>query len=210
MQKSLHLLTLLICAGLSGNALAQTPAPAANAKPAVKHPATKSRVKPAPAKAVLPPPPPPPLADASEEQMVAVERAYLGTYDCEFKQSISITRNTKQGYLDVMWQKDVFTMKPVLSSTGALRLEDVTGRALMIQIANKSMLMDTKIGQRLVDECIHPEQRAIIEAMKLARAAQAASGVAPTDSSGLGITQMQLAEDNSQSAGTASTAKTKR
>jgi hypothetical protein len=45
-----------------------------------------------------------------------------------------------------------------MSSTGALRLEDVTGRTLMLQIANKSMLMDTKIGQRLVDNCVHPEQ----------------------------------------------------
>ena len=37
-------------------------------------------------------------------------------------------------------------MKPVLSSTGALRLEDVKGRVLMLQIANKSMLMDTQAG----------------------------------------------------------------
>jgi hypothetical protein len=31
---------------------------------------------------------------------------------------------------------------------------------LMLQIANKSMLMDTKIGQRVVDECVHEKQRA--------------------------------------------------
>ena len=51
-------------------------------------------------------------------------------------------------------------MKPVLSSTGALRLEDVRGRMLMLQIANKSMLMDAQIGQRLVDGCVHEKQRA--------------------------------------------------
>lgn len=112
--------------------------------------------------------------------------AHLGTYDCEFKQSISITRNTTPGYLDVMWQKYTLTMKPVLSSTGALRMEDVSGRTLLIQIGNKSMLMDTKIGQRLVDECIHPKQREAIEAARLARAAAAASGVAH-DAGGLGI-----------------------
>ena len=47
----------------------------------------------------------------------------------------------------------------MLSSTGALRLEDVKGRMLMLQIANKSMLMDTQLGQRVVDGCVHEKQR---------------------------------------------------
>ena len=55
-----------------------------------------------------------------------------------------------------------WVMKQVLSSTGAMRLEDVKGRMLMIQIANKSMVMDTQIGQRLVDGCVHEKQRAFI------------------------------------------------
>jgi hypothetical protein len=38
----------------------------------------------------------------------------------------------------------------------------VKGRMLMIQIANKSMVMDTVVGQRLVDGCIHEKQRAFI------------------------------------------------
>ena len=35
-------------------------------------------------------------------------------------------------------------MKPVLSSTGAIRLEDVRGETLMVQIASKSMLLNVK------------------------------------------------------------------
>ena len=46
----------------------------------------------------------------------------------------------------------------VLSSTGALRLEDVKGQALLLQIAYKSMLMDVKAGRRMVDECVHEKQ----------------------------------------------------
>ena len=46
----------------------------------------------------------------------------------------------------------------------ALRLEDVTGRTLMLQIANKSMLMDTQIGQRVLDGCVHEKQRAAMAA----------------------------------------------
>ena len=189
-MKIIPTLTLLISLASAAAVMAQSAAPAA-AKPASKQAVKKAPVKPR-AKPAPVPPPPPPLADASEEQLAATERAYLGTYDCEFKQSVSITRNTKPGYLDVMWQKDTFTMKPVLSSTGALRLEDVTGRTLMIQIANKSMLMDTQVGRRLVDECLHPEHRAAIEAAKIARAAAAASAAASgleveADTSSLGI-----------------------
>lgn len=193
-MKLAPILSLLIgSALLSQAALAQAPAKPAPAKPAAAKNAPAKAVTPstpakprggkAPAKAV--PAPPPPLAEADADQLAATEMAHLGTYDCEFKQSVSITRNTTPGYLDVMWQKFTFTMKPVLSSTGALRMEDVTGRTLMIQIGNKSMLMDTKVGQRLVDECVHPKQREAIEAARLARAAAAASGIAMEG--GLGI-----------------------
>lgn len=189
-MKLIPALSLLIGCACAGSVAAQAAtAPAGTAtKPAAKVAAAKPAPKNSKGKPVkAEPPPPPPLADASEEQLAATERAYLGTYDCEFKQSISITRNTKPGYLDVMWQKFTFTMKPVLSSTGALRLEDVTGRTLMIQIANKSMLMDTHLGQRLVDDCLHPAQRAAIEAARVARAAAAASGIDASADTGLGI-----------------------
>ncbi len=153
---------------------AAKPAPAKSAKPA----AAKTTKKPA----VKTPPPPPPLPEANEEQLAAAKRAYLGLYECEFKQSITIEPNAKHtGYIDVAYKKDTFTMKPVLSTTGALRLEDVTGRTLMVQIANKSMLLDVKAGQRLVDDCIHPEQRAAIEAARSASApAGSGLGISPT------------------------------
>jgi hypothetical protein len=51
-----------------------------------------------------------------------------------------------------------YTMRPVLSSTGALRLEDVRGQTMLLQIAYKSMLMDVKAGRRLVDECASEAQ----------------------------------------------------
>ncbi|WP_377155557.1 hypothetical protein ACFJIX_26315 [Roseateles sp. UC29_93] len=185
-------LTALLLSGAAAAALTLTTGiaaaqPAANtgtAKPAA--PAKPAAAKPAPAKtaakkpAAKTPTPPPPLPEANEEQLAAAKRAYLGLYECEFKQSITIEPNAKDvGYINVAFKKDTFVMKPVLSTTGALRLEDVTGRTLMVQIANKSMLLDVKAGQRLVDECVHPEQRAAIEA---ARSASAPAG------GGLGIT----------------------
>lgn len=182
---------LILCAALP--ALAQAPAakapttkPAA-AKPAAAKPAAKPRVSTA-KKAPPAPPPEPVLTDADESQLAAAERAYMGVYACEFKESVLIEKHPKvAGYLNVNWKQMRITMKPVLSSTGALRLEDVTGRTLMIQIANKSMLLDTKIGQRLLDECIHPEQEKLIAAAKAARIADPEAEAAAAARSSLGI-----------------------
>jgi hypothetical protein len=113
----------------------------------------------APAKAAKAPPAAKALPVADQAQLDAAERTLFGEYACEFDQKIDVGMNAKTpGYVDVKFKNSIFTMKPVLSSTGALRLEDVTGRTLLLQIANKSMLMDTKIGQRMVDNCVHPEQ----------------------------------------------------
>jgi hypothetical protein len=114
----------------------------------------------APAKAAKKAAPVATLAAASPEQMAAAGRALMGNYDCEFNQSVAVAMNDKSpGYVDVKHQKVVYTMKPVQSSTGALRLEDVKGKTLWLQIANKSMLMDQKAGRRIVDSCVHASQR---------------------------------------------------
>jgi alkyl sulfatase BDS1-like metallo-beta-lactamase superfamily hydrolase len=143
------------------SAYAQTAAPAkaeAAAKPAKAGKAAKGK-KAAPAEKTLP--------AADQAQLDAAERTYFGNYECDFKQSIDVGMNPKTpGYVDVKFKAKTFTMKPVLSSTGALRLEDITGRTLLIQIANKSMLMDVKAGQRLVDDCVHEKQRAASVAAK--------------------------------------------
>ena len=98
---------------------------------------------------------------ASPEQITAAGIAHLGDYACELDDAVHVQATPKnEGYIDVHYKKAVYTMTPVLSSTGALRLEDVHGRMFFLQIANKSMLMDQKVGQRVVDGCVHENQRA--------------------------------------------------
>ena len=59
----------------------------------------------------------------------------------------------------VTFSSKAYTMKPVRSSTGAVRLEEVgNGPMLMVQIPTKSMLMDTARGRRIVDACVHEVQ----------------------------------------------------
>ncbi|MFM8898567.1 MAG: hypothetical protein ACKOF9_01280 [Burkholderiales bacterium] len=106
----------------------------------------------------------------SQEQLDAAERTHFGDYACEFNQTVHVSLHPKAaGYVEVKHLKETYVMRPVLSSTGALRLEDVRGQTLMLQIANKSMLMDVKAGKRLVDACVHAVQE---EFMKNAPPAQ--------------------------------------
>ena len=137
---------------LQASAQATTPA-----KPA----AQKPDKAPAKSKAKAAAPADQPLAAADQTQLDAAERTYFGKYTCELDQSIDVGMNPKTpGYVDVTFKNKTATMKPIVSSTGALRLEDVKGGMLLIQIANKSMMMDTKVGQRVVDGCVHEKQRA--------------------------------------------------
>lgn len=167
MRRTLFRATTVLLLLLPLAAPAQTPAakpaPAAP-KPAAK-PVAKVPAKAAPAAAALP--------AATADQVQAAEMAHLGAYDCEFGQTVRVEHHPRHaGYVDVHHQKNVWTMKPVLSSTGALRLEDVRGRMLMLQVANKSMVMDVKLGQRVLDGCLHEKQKAFVK---------------PADSDGLGI-----------------------
>jgi hypothetical protein len=157
MMKIKTSLTLLAALALAAGAGAQTAAPKAAAKPPAK-----VAKKPAPKPATEQPPP-----AASDEQKANAALAHLGEYACEFDQKVFVDKSVKyDGYLDMKHKTQTWVMKPILSSTGALRLEDVKGRMLMIQIANKSMVMDSQIGQRLVDGCMHEKQREFAKSME--------------------------------------------
>lgn len=110
---------------------------------------------------------PAPLPEASPEQLDAVDRVLLGTYACEFGKNIQVAKDVvNAGYITLKLAKESWVMKPVLSSTGAIRLEDVKGQTLLLQILTKSMLMNVKAGKRVVDGCVHDTQRAAEEHLR--------------------------------------------
>jgi hypothetical protein len=148
-----------------GGTVAASAAPAKAAKSSTHRAAKK-----APAKPVEAAP-----ADATPEQFAAAEKVFYGAYDCEFNQKVDIEKNAKYpGYVDVKSGKSVWAMKPVLSSTGAIRLEDIKGETLMVQISSKSMLLNVKTARRIVDACTCPQQRELVAAAKLAKDAEMA------------------------------------
>ncbi|MEO6031136.1 MAG: hypothetical protein ABIP61_04385 [Burkholderiaceae bacterium] len=145
------------------------PAQAASAKAKSAHKASRQA---APKPAEVEPEP------ASPAQIEASDKVYLGAYACEFNQTVEIAGDpTHRGYIDVKHGKSAYLMKPVLSPTGAVRLEDVRGEGLLVQIASKSMLLNVKTGQRMVDNCVGAKQLELIEAARVAKAAQ--TGAAP-------------------------------
>ncbi len=93
------------------------------------------------------------LADLTAEQIEASQRVALGDVGCEFNEKVSITKNEKEGYFDLKAKGKVYTLAPVLTTTGAVRLENATDGIVWIQIANKSMLMDSKKQKRIIDDC---------------------------------------------------------
>ncbi|MEP7058715.1 MAG: hypothetical protein ABI809_13185 [Caldimonas sp.] len=183
-----------------GTAVAATKPPAKAAKPAAsKAGSAKGAKKPAVKVETGP-------AEATPDQIDAAERVYYGKYDCEFNQTVDIEKDAKHAaYVEVKHGKSAWIMKPVLSSTGAIRLEDVKGETLMVQIASKSMLLNVKTAHRIVDDCISAKQRELIEAAKVAKAAaEAASAGAGSGASAPAASSTLLQASTPASPGAAS------
>ena len=102
------------------------------------------------------------------EQLSIAERVHVGHLPCELGASIRMTADPQTpGYFDLQGKGYKYRMRPVTTSTGAIRLEDEKAGAVWLQLANKSMLMDQKNGRRLADECAHPDQVAFANDMKI-------------------------------------------
>jgi hypothetical protein len=97
-------------------------------------------------------------------ELAIAQRVHQGTLPCELGASVNLTADAKSpGYFDVQIKKQKYRMFPVATTTGAIRLEDQAAGAVWLQLANKSMLMNQKLGQRLADECKSPDQVVMAE-----------------------------------------------
>ena len=133
---------------------------AAKARSAASHKSATAAATPQ-AYEALPPLPP--------ELMGVSEQVHLGQMPCELGQNVVLTADEKSpGRFYMHHKHQTYHLAPVASQTGAIRLEDEKQGAVWIQLSNKSMLMNSKLGQRLADECQSPAQAAVAQAMKLA------------------------------------------
>ena len=101
-------------------------------------------------------------------ELAIAERVQVGNLPCELGASVTLVQDAKApGYFDMQGKNFKYRMFPVLTSTGAIRLEDQKAGAVWLQLANKSMLMNQKLGIRLADECMSPAQMVVAENLKL-------------------------------------------
>jgi hypothetical protein len=100
-------------------------------------------------------------------ELAIAGRVYTGKLPCELGAFVTLSPDNKSpGYFDVQIKNVKFRMFPVETTTGAIRLEDRNAGAVWLQLANKSMLMNHKLGQRLADACMNPAQVAVADAME--------------------------------------------
>lgn len=105
-------------------------------------------------------------AAVTPAELAIAQRVYQGKLPCELGAFVSLTADANSpGYFDVQIKNQKYRMLPVETSTGAIRLEDREAGAVWLQLANKSMLMNHKLGQRLADACMSPEQVAMAEVL---------------------------------------------
>jgi hypothetical protein len=98
-------------------------------------------------------------AALTPEELALALQVHAGRLPCELGAFVLLVADPNApGYFDVQLKGRKFRMVPVATSTGAIRLEDRRQGAVWLQLADKSMLMDQRLGKRLVDACVSVEQ----------------------------------------------------
>ena len=94
----------------------------------------------------------------SEEEYL-ISRVQVGSFPCGNSVHVNVKpdpANPKEFLVE--GQGFSYKMRPVLTKSGAIRLEDSEGGLVWLQVATKSMLMNQKAGRRLADACLSPAQ----------------------------------------------------
>ena len=150
---TIALATLL---GLMSSVVAQTKPPAAS-KPSAQVKKAKARPAPEPAEPET----------IEPDRLAVAPLVMVGDSDCEFGRRISLRPHpTLEGrfLLESKGLKHVLT--PMPTTTGVIRLEERRTGMVWLQVPIKSMLLDGKKGQRVADNCMHPNQTAEVEATR--------------------------------------------
>ena len=100
-------------------------------------------------------------------ELAMAESVHTGVMPCEMGTSVTLASDpAAPGYFDMHGKNFRFRMVPVITVTGAIRLEDRQAGAVWLQLPNKSMLMNQKIGQRMADGCMSQSQLVVAQGMK--------------------------------------------
>ena len=107
--------------------------------------------------------PSPLLPAGAEPTPVAVVPApaadvWAGAYRCDHAEKVSLRPGATADQVELQWKAQRWQMRRTEARSSAMRLEDASARMVWIQLPNKSMLLDQRLGRRLLDECQHDVQ----------------------------------------------------
>ncbi len=162
---------LLASAGLlAATAQAQTSSSSsASSSASASTPAPKKAVKKAAKKAA-------PAAAEEDEAEPDVAGTTVLDYQCELGNKLTIFQNNDDNqHVAIKWGKRVHRMERVSTTTGADRFENKHYGLLWIGIPAKGILLDSKTGHQLANECRTQAQLAELEAAKAAAVAEKAA-----------------------------------
>jgi hypothetical protein len=155
-MKTISAIVLLVTGvALGMPAIAETAAPAQTTKKE-KAPAKKTAGKKAAAAAGAAGAAGAAAADDDKEPEIA--GLTPTAYDCELGNKLTIYQMADQDQIALRWNKKLHHMTRVTTTTGAHRFENTKQGLVWIGIPAKGMLLDSKKGLQLANECKNLEQ----------------------------------------------------
>ncbi|MGE5623125.1 MAG: hypothetical protein ACM3WS_08225 [Bacillota bacterium] len=148
-MKTINTLVLLIASATvtalaTPLAMAQSPAP---------HAVKKAHAKKTPAKAEQ---------GEDDEKEPDITGLQPLEFHCELGNNLTIYRSTNDDQqIALRWNKRIHNMMRVATTTGANRFENAKKGLVWIGIPAKGILLDSKKGQQLANECKSSEQQAL-------------------------------------------------
>jgi hypothetical protein len=102
-----------------------------------------------------------PVVAEADEQEPDTAGSIVTEYKCELGNNLTVFANIgDDDHIALKWGKRLHRLERVSTTTGAVRFENRRYGLLWIGIPAKSMLLDSKTGHQLANECKSPEQLA--------------------------------------------------
>lgn len=148
-MKTLSALVLLIAGVACGLSPAMAENPSSNTPTSKKHAAKKHSAVKKEAHA------------AEDEKDPEISGLQPTPFDCELGNKLTIYRAAgDEQQITLRWNKHLHHMTRIPTTTGAHRFENASNGLVWIGIPAKGMLLDSKKGQQLANECKSPDQLA--------------------------------------------------
>jgi hypothetical protein len=150
---------------MAGITSAQAQSTTSTAKTTAKKPAAKKKAptKKAAAAAAAPAAKMPFSSDAEDDDSEPELGGTLSAdYNCELGHKLTIWKNEADDrHIAIRWNKKINRLTRVETTTGAHRFENRKMGLVWIGIPAKGLLLDSKKGQQLANECKNPDQEKV-------------------------------------------------